>query len=99
MAVAQGSRPQGAGHTRWLHLPGTLKQVEKAVAKAHAEHEKVSSGRTRSRRVAGGVDEQLMAEAVDADALDDELGVDTRPHENLGEEVANAELEVGEVPM
>ena len=39
------------------HLPATLKQVEKAVAKAHAEHEKATSGRTTISRAAGGVDE------------------------------------------
>jgi hypothetical protein len=30
------------------HLPATLKQLEKAIAKAHAEHEKATSRTTRA---------------------------------------------------
>jgi hypothetical protein len=43
------------------HLPATLKQVEKAVAKAHSKHEKAASGRTTTSRAAGGNGEQLLA--------------------------------------
>jgi hypothetical protein len=56
------------------HLPVTLKQVEKAVAKAHAEHEKATSGRTTTSRAKGGVDEQPVAEPADTDALDRSCG-------------------------
>ena len=52
------------------HLPATLKQVEKAVAKAHAEHEKATSGRTTTSRAAGGVDEQSVAEPPAVEELD-----------------------------
>ena len=58
------------------HLPVTLKQVEKAVAKAHSEHQKPASGGTSSSRGAGGMDEQPVAEPADADERDDELDID-----------------------
>lgn len=38
------------------HLPATLKQVEKAVAKAHAEHEKATSRRSVTSRSREGED-------------------------------------------
>ena len=81
------------------HLPATLKQVEKAVAKAHSEHEKAPSGRTTTSRAAGGDGEQPVAEPADADALDDELVADERGDENLGDQVPDVDFEGGEVPM
>lgn len=75
------------------HLPVTLKQVEKAVAKAHAEQQKTTSGHTTTSRGAGGVDETSVAELGDPDAPD----VDERHEENLGDQVPD--LEAGEVPM
>ena len=61
------------------HLPVTLKQVERAVAKAHAPAK--ASGGTSTSRDAGGVDERPVAGRADADALDDELDGDQRPDE------------------
>ena len=81
------------------HLPATLKQVEKAVAKAHSEHQKATSGGRSTSRAAGGVDEQAVAELGDADALDDELGVDERGDENLDDQVRDVGSEAGEVLM
>jgi hypothetical protein len=71
----------------------TLKQVEKAVVKAHSDHEKAISSNTTTSRAAGGVDETSVAELADADALD----VDERHDENLDDQVAD--LQVGEAPM
>jgi ParB/RepB/Spo0J family partition protein len=81
------------------HLPVTLKQVEKAVAKAHSEQEKTTGGHTTTSRAAGGVDETSVAEPADADALDDELVVDERGDENLDDQVPDVDFEAGEVPM
>jgi hypothetical protein len=75
------------------HLPATLKQVEKAVAKAHAEHEKAASGHTRTSRAAGGGGEQPVAEPAEADAPD----VDEHQEENLDDQVPDREG--GEVLM
>ena len=75
------------------HLPATLKQVEKAVAKAHSENEKAASGRTTTSRAAGGDGEQPVAEPAEADAPD----VDEHQEENLDDQVPD--LEGGEVPM
>jgi hypothetical protein len=77
----------------------TLKQVEKAVVKAHSEHQNETSGRTTTSRPAGGVDEQAVAEPGDADALDDELDGHEPRDEKLADQVPDVELEVGEVPM
>jgi len=75
------------------HLPATLKQVEKAVAKAHSEHENATSGHATISRAAGGGDETSVEELADADALD----VDEYQEENLDNQVPD--LEGGEVPM
>ena len=75
------------------HLPATLKQVEKAVAKAHSEHQNTTCGRTTISRAASGVDEQPVAEPAEADAPD----VDEHQEENLDDQVPD--LEGGEVPM
>ena len=75
------------------YLPATLKQVEKAVAKAHSEHQRATGGQTTTSRARGGVGETSVAELADADALN----VDGRCVENLDDQMAD--LEVGEVPM
>ena len=81
------------------YLPATLKQVEKAVAKAHSEHQKATRGRTTTSRAAGGVDEQPVVERADADERDDELDVDERPDVSLDGQLPDVDSEVGEVPM
>ena len=81
------------------HLPATLKQVEKAVVKAHSEQQNATSGGRSTSRAAGGVGEQPVAESADADALDDEFGVDERRNESLDDQVPDVDLEVGEVPI
>ena len=81
------------------YVPTTLKQVEKAVAKAHSEHEKATSGRTSTSGRTGGVDEKPVVESADADALDDENEVDERCGENLDGQVSAVDVEVCEVPM
>ena len=81
------------------HLPATLKQVEKAVAKAHSEHQKATSGRTTASPAAGEVDKARVAEVAEADALEDELDVYERQDRNLDDEEADVDLEVGEVSM
>ena len=81
------------------HLPATLKQVEKAIAKAHAEHEKATNGRTTISRAPGGVDEPSVAESADGYALDDEPDVGDRRDENLDDQPPQVDLEVGEVAM
>jgi hypothetical protein len=81
------------------HLPATLKQVEKAVAKVHSEHEKAASGRSTTSRTAGAVDEPPTADLGDADALDDEVDVDEPQDGNLDDQVSDVDSEVGEVPM
>ena len=62
------------------HLPATLKQVEKAVAKAHAEHEKATSRRAAtSRAAAGEIGEPEMEPTAGPDEVtDDALDVDDR---------------------
>ena len=82
------------------HLPATLKQLEKAVAKAHSEHEKASQWphNDQPRRPARS-SEQRVAEPAEADALEDELDVDERQDRNLDDEKADVDLEVGEVSM
>jgi hypothetical protein len=50
-------------------------------------------------RGASGVDERPVAEAADADALDDEFDVDRCRDRNLDEQVADVDLEMGEIPM
>jgi hypothetical protein len=74
-------------------LPATLKQIEKAVAMAHSEHQKAARGRTTTSRAAGGDGEQPVAEPAEADAPD----VDEHQEENLDDQVPD--LEGGEVPM
>ena len=81
------------------HLPATLKQVEKAIAKAHAEHEKATNGRTTISRAPGGVDEPSVAESADGYALDDEPDVGDRRDENLDDQPPQVDLEVGELAM
>ena len=64
------------------HLPATLKQVEKAVAKAHAEHEKATKRQDPSSRTAanaGGGPE--AAAAAQAGALED-VGIDADEHQD-----------------
>jgi hypothetical protein len=81
------------------HLPVTIKQVEKAVVRAHAEHQKATSGRITTSRVAGGVDEQSVAEPPDANAVDDGLDVEERRDENLVGELPDVDSAAGEVSM
>jgi len=79
------------------HVPTTLKQLDKAVAKAYADHEKATSRRSAVGRAAGGVDEPTVADAADADALPDGLAVDEQREGNFDDHVR--ELEEGEVPI
>jgi hypothetical protein len=58
------------------HVPATLKQVEKAVARAHAEQQKATTGAASTSRGAGGLDKHPPAQSADPDALDDGLNVD-----------------------
>ena len=81
------------------HLPATLKQVEKAVAKAHSDQQKATGGHTRTSRAADELDEQPQPEPADADARNDELDVDERQDENLDDQVPDVALQVSEVPM
>jgi hypothetical protein len=81
------------------HLPATLKQVEKAVVKAHSEQQNATSGVRSTSLAAGGVDESPVAESADADTLDEELVADERGDESLDEQVPDVGLEVGEVLM
>jgi ParB/RepB/Spo0J family partition protein len=81
------------------HMPATLKQVEKAVAKAHSEHQKATSGRSTTSRIAGTVEESPMADLSDTDALDDDLGFDEAQDGSLDDQVSDVDLEVGEVPV
>ena len=62
------------------HLPATLKQVEKAVAKAHAEHEKATSRLAATSRAAAGEigEPEMEATAGPDEVTDDELDVDDR---------------------
>ena len=76
------------------HLPATLKQVEKAVAKAHSEHEKATG-----RRAEAGLGDEQAAEPADADAVDDELDVDDRQDVILDDQVPDVESDVGGVAM
>jgi hypothetical protein len=79
------------------HLPATLKQVEKAVAKAHAEHEKATASRAATSENGGELHEAL-AGGVDADELgDDGLEGDEREDENVGDPVPDVDSEVGDV--
>lgn len=64
------------------HLPATLKEVERAVAKAHAEHEKANKRQDPSSRTAadaGGGTE--VAAAAQAGALED-VGIDADEHQD-----------------
>jgi ParB/RepB/Spo0J family partition protein len=54
------------------HLPATLKQVEKGVAKAHSEHEAATSSATD--RAASLEREPVSAEPIDSDEPDEEVG-------------------------
>jgi ParB/RepB/Spo0J family partition protein len=72
------------------HLPATLKQVEKAVAKAHAEHQSTTSRRMSVDRPAAGGGP--VVEPADADELD----VDAMQEEELYDLVADDEpVDVG----
>jgi hypothetical protein len=68
------------------HLPMTLKQVEKAVAKVHSDQQQATSRRTMTACAADGVDEHAGAESADADERDDGLDVDERRDEDLDDE-------------
>ena len=76
------------------HLPATLKQVEKAVAKAHSENQQATG-----RRAEAGLDEEQAAELADADAVVDELDVDDRQDVNRDDQVPDVESDVGGVAM
>ena len=84
------------------HLPATLKQVEKAIAKAHAEHETATRREdTTSRSPAGGVGKAeaergetgaLDGDRVDVDEYRDEVG-----DEDLDEDMPDIEDDLGDV--
>jgi hypothetical protein len=73
------------------NLPATLKQVEKAVAKAHSEHETAISRRTTIDRTAA-VDEPVP-DPADADEFD----VAELQDEDLDDDVAYEETELVDV--
>jgi hypothetical protein len=85
------------------HLPATLKQVEKAVAKAHAEHEKATSRRApTSRGAAGEIGEPEIEPAAAGDEVnDDELDIDEREDdledEDLDDSVRDSDDEIDDV--
>ena len=81
------------------HLPMTIKQVEKAVVKAHSEQEKATSGCTTTNRAAGGVEDAPVANLADSEAQDDELDADGRQDGSLDDQEPDVEVEVGELPM
>jgi ParB/RepB/Spo0J family partition protein len=74
------------------HLPATLKQVEKAVVKAHSEQQNATSGGRSTSRAAGGVDEQPVAEPADADERYDELDVDEQRDDSLDHQAPDVEV-------
>ena len=76
------------------HLPATLKQVEKAVAKAHSENQQATS-----RRPEAGLDEEQAAEPADAGAVVDEVDVDDRHDVIRDDQVPDVESDVGGVAM
>jgi hypothetical protein len=69
------------------HLPATLKQVEKAIAKAHSDHHNATSCRTSAEHRA----------AVDGPAEADEFDGDELREEDLDDQVVDAEREVVDV--
>ena len=85
------------------HVPATLKQVERAVVKAHAEHERATSHRASTSRAAvGEIGESVMEPVAGADDVsDDELDVDERQDdledEELDKQVGNIDSELGDV--
>ena len=83
------------------HLPATLKQVEKAIAKAHAEHETATKRPDTSRTPAGVVGEAeaepagtgaLESDRVDVDEHRDEVG-----DEDLDDDMAEIEEDLGDI--
>ncbi len=84
------------------HLPAALKQVEKAVAKAHAEHEKATSRHATSRAAASEIGKPEMKPAVGSDGVsDDGLNVGER-EDDLEDEgfdvpVRDRDTEIGDV--
>ena len=71
------------------HLPATLKQVEKAVAKAHSENQHATG-----RLAEPGLDEEQAAELADAGAV-----VDDRQDVMRDDQVPDVESDVGGVAM
>jgi len=84
------------------HLPATLKQIEKAVTKAHAEHEKATSRHATSRAAASEIGKPEMKPAIGADGVsDDGLNVGER-EDDLEDEgfdvpVRDRDTEIGDV--
>ena len=76
------------------HLPATLKQVEKAVAKAHSENQQATG-----RGAEAGLDEEQAAELADADAVVEELDVDDRQDVIREHQVPDVESDVAGVAM
>ena len=66
------------------HLPATLKQVEKAVAKAHSEQEEATTSRAADR-AASVESEPVSAESTDSDELSED-DVDEIQKEDLDED-------------
>jgi hypothetical protein len=84
------------------HLPTTLKQLEKAVAKAHAEHENATSRRASTGRAAAGeIGEAEMEPAAAGDEVNDELDVDEREDdledEDLDDPLPDSDDEIDDV--
>ena len=83
------------------HLPVTLKQVEKAVAKANAEHEMATSRRGRAGQTpAGAVGEPEAGPVAESGASEDdgiglEESTDRVGDENLDEDVSDIRDELG----
>jgi hypothetical protein len=79
------------------HLPATLKQVERAVAKAHADHEKTTS---RSA-AASEIGEPETEPAGTPDEVNDDLDVDERrddlEDEDFDDSVRESEDEIDDV--
>ena len=69
------------------HLPATLKQVEKAIAKAHSDHHNATSRRTSADHPAA-VDEPADADKFNADELHEE---------DLDDQVVHDETELVDV--
>jgi hypothetical protein len=84
------------------HLPATVKQVEKAIAKAHAEHETATRRPDTTRRTPAGVAGEVEAEQAETGALQgDRVGVDEYRDEvgdeDFDDDMPNIEENLGDV--